>query len=131
MRGSQARRPPYRRTKVRRIKAGGNAAQTHERGQKGIAGRHGAQYAAEEYLRSQHRSRVAAQSRRMDMAGKKKKTSWFIKKKLPVREVNAPGLKGVSARALARADRLGNRVYKVQRAAKAVDVILKIAGRIL
>lgn len=111
MRGSQARRPPYRRTKVRRIKAGGNAA--------------------EEYLRSQHRSRVAAQSRGMDMAGKKKKTSWFIKKKLPVREVNAPGLKGVSARALARADRLGNRVYKVQRAAKAVDVILKIAGRIL
>ena len=72
-----------------------------------------------------------AADREMAMGRKKKKKAWFIKKKLPVREVNAPGLKGVSARALARADRIGNRVYKVQRAAKAVDVILKIAGRIL
>ena len=93
-------------------------AQTHERGRQGGAG-------------LWHRHMNAGRKVSPDMAGKKKKTSWFIKKKLPVREVNAPGLKGVSARALARADRLGNRVYKVQRAAKAVDVILKIAGRIL
>ncbi len=65
------------------------------------------------------------------MARNTKKKSWFIKKKLPVRDVNAPGLKGVSARALSRVDRMGNRVYKVKRAAKAVDVILRIAGRIL
>ena len=69
--------------------------------------------------------------REMAMARKKKKTSWFIKKKLPVREVNAPGLKGASARALARVDRIGNRVYKAKRAGKVLDVILRIVGRIL